>query len=101
MTAVEIGAKMMDEAAHAIMGAKAKDEEFTEIKDIAENLSSEIKLTREFCILIMQNFDCTQPNENNLRKTYFDTQTMGFVMLDRLMQMEDEASALVEKLYKH
>lgn len=94
-------AEILDNAVKGAQTVTDQEEKDLEIRDLADNLSVEIKLTREFHTIIMNGYEDLEPNEKKARKLYFDTQTMGWVLLDRLIALEDNANALVKKLFNH
>lgn len=96
---INMAAKSLDKAVKSIIESNNFKPRNEEVKDLAESLSVQIKLTREFHMLITENFDDLDPDPTHFRKIYFDTQTLGYVLMDRLIALEDEAEKLVDILY--
>lgn len=62
---------------------------------LAEGLKCDIDVTKNFFEILMHNFESTNPKQESLMYIYFQTQTLCFVMFDRLLSMAEQADRLV------
>lgn len=63
--------------------------------ELAEGLKCDIDVTKDFFEIIMHNFESTNPKQESLMYIYFQTQTLCFVMFDRLLSMSEQVDRLV------
>lgn len=97
MTEIEKGAELLNNAVLSAMKEKISQ---VDLRDMAEWINTDLRVTRELQNIIMHNFEDIEPRDEELRYIYFNAQTLGFVMLDRLTALENIANKLVETLYK-
>lgn len=92
---VQEGATALDTLVNKMMTENEEEPYEFDEDELAEGLKCEIDVTKDFFQLLMHDYESTEPKKENLVYLYFKTQTMGFVMFDRLVEMAKQVDNLV------